>query len=40
MNDGKIVALSVKYYSNAGCTPDESIAVCSIIFIKLGSHNS
>ncbi|KAJ7345478.1 hypothetical protein JRQ81_001428 [Phrynocephalus forsythii] len=26
MNDGRIVALCVKYYSNAGCTADESIA--------------
>uniref|UniRef100_A0A7M4ERC2 Aldehyde oxidase-like n=1 Tax=Crocodylus porosus TaxID=8502 RepID=A0A7M4ERC2_CROPO len=25
MNDGRIIALDVRYYSNGGCTPDESI---------------
>nr|XP_020634503.1 aldehyde oxidase-like [Pogona vitticeps] len=35
MNDGTIVALSVEYYSNAGCTPDESIAVMENALLRM-----
>ncbi|KAH0621628.1 hypothetical protein JD844_023150, partial [Phrynosoma platyrhinos] len=35
MNDGTIVALDVRYYSNAGCTPDESIAVMENALLRM-----
>nr|XP_033800981.1 aldehyde oxidase 1-like isoform X2 [Geotrypetes seraphini] len=35
MNNGRIVAVDVTYYSNAGCTPDESILVLSLATLKL-----
>ncbi|XP_072835150.2 aldehyde oxidase isoform X2 [Pogona vitticeps] len=35
MNDGTIVALSVEYYCNAGCTPDESIAVMENALLRM-----
>ncbi|XP_030065868.1 aldehyde oxidase 2 [Microcaecilia unicolor] len=35
MNNGRIVAVDVKYYTNAGCTPDESILVLVLAILKL-----
>ncbi|XP_042301126.1 aldehyde oxidase isoform X8 [Sceloporus undulatus] len=35
MNDGTIVALDVRYYSNAGCTSDESIAVMENALLRM-----
>ncbi|KAM4627027.1 aldehyde oxidase 2-like isoform 1-T1 [Discoglossus pictus] len=37
MNDGQIVAADVNFYTNAGCTPDESILVLVIALIKMDS---
>ncbi|XP_053554694.1 aldehyde oxidase 1-like [Bombina bombina] len=35
MNDGRIVAAEVNFYSNAGCTPDESILIIVFILLKM-----
>ncbi|NP_001280175.1 aldehyde oxidase-like [Anolis carolinensis] len=35
MNDGTIVALDVRYYSNAGCTPDESVTVMENALLRM-----
>ncbi|OCT63833.1 hypothetical protein XELAEV_18044930mg [Xenopus laevis] len=35
MNDGRIVGLDVSFYSNAGCTADESILVLVVALIKM-----
>uniref|UniRef100_A0A8C5QCP0 Aldehyde oxidase/xanthine dehydrogenase a/b hammerhead domain-containing protein n=1 Tax=Leptobrachium leishanense TaxID=445787 RepID=A0A8C5QCP0_9ANUR len=35
MNDGKIVAADVSFYSNAGCTIDESILVLEVALVKM-----
>ncbi|XP_053327928.1 aldehyde oxidase [Spea bombifrons] len=34
MNDGRIVAADITFYSNAGCTPDESILVLVVALVK------
>ncbi|MEE6490031.1 hypothetical protein FKM82_015768 [Ascaphus truei] len=40
MNDGKIVGADITFYSNAGCTPDESVLVSVIALIKMDSAYS
>ncbi|KAM4627029.1 aldehyde oxidase 1-like [Discoglossus pictus] len=37
MNDGQIVAADVNFFTNAGCTPDESILVLMVALIKMDS---
>ncbi|KAM4697844.1 aldehyde oxidase-like [Rhinophrynus dorsalis] len=40
MNDGRIVAADVSFYTNAGCTPDESILVLVIALVKMDNTYS
>ncbi|XP_063285940.1 aldehyde oxidase 1-like [Pelobates fuscus] len=40
MDDGKIVAADISYYTNAGCTPDESILVLVVALVKLDNGYS
>ncbi|XP_019409453.1 PREDICTED: aldehyde oxidase-like [Crocodylus porosus] len=35
MNDGRIIALDVRYYSNGGCTPDESIVIMETALLRM-----
>ncbi|MEE6490026.1 hypothetical protein FKM82_015765 [Ascaphus truei] len=37
MNDGQVIAADVTYYTNAGCTPDESVLVVAMALINMDS---
>uniref|UniRef100_A0A8D0GBI8 FAD-binding PCMH-type domain-containing protein n=1 Tax=Sphenodon punctatus TaxID=8508 RepID=A0A8D0GBI8_SPHPU len=34
MNDGRIIAADLEFYTNAGCTPDESVLVIEYVVLK------
>ncbi|XP_075175818.1 aldehyde oxidase 1-like, partial [Anomaloglossus baeobatrachus] len=40
MNDGKIVGADVTFYTNAGCSPDESILVIIVALLKMDNAYS
>ncbi|CAJ0965297.1 unnamed protein product [Ranitomeya imitator] len=40
MNDGKIVGADVTFYTNAGCSPDESILVIIVALVKMDNAYS